>query len=491
MNIINNALDKIVLLTFLILYLILSTNLLLAEPMVWPDEAYLADIANNILLENRLGTDLWGETIIGIKDRIFWYPPIFIYTLAGWFKLFGLSIVNQRMLSVILGLILLIILYLFIQISFEKISSKRKKFTGLILILLLIFDNTFLKSSRMGRPEILVALLGLLSLYVYQLAKVKNKRFLYAASGVISGLTFLTHYIGGFFFLIILAQIMFDKKIKILKDTIFYLFTAGFILPILFWFTQIIQNFPILLKQLYLQSSFRNLVGSYIEAVFRSSSIEQKIIYLLYFLLSTIIILTFIKRRTFTNLFLYLGLLIGWLICIYAKLEWYPLYIVSFLYILAVANIFSRPSKVLVVSTSVLLLSLLLVNIRIYLHSFQFHQDKDNAYYIFGTDVKNKIEEGKTVYLSTTPDLYFLLKGRNNLYEFPTVQPNQKEYINLLNDSEYIVINFHLEYLFVGTLLDRYIEVNKHREYSVFTSNLYQAQIIELVPKDKRQIPKL
>lgn len=491
MNIIINAIDKIFLLVLLIIYLILSTNLLLAEPPVWPDEAYIADTANNILLENRLGTDLWGDTIIGIKDRLYWYPPIFIYTLAGWFKLFGLSIINQRLLSVILGLILLIILYFFIQNCFEGISLRRKKIAGLSLILLLILDNAFLKSSRMGRPEILVALLGFLSLYIYQLAKLKHKKLLYAVSGFISGLTFLTHFIGGFFFLITLTQIMLGKNFKFLKDRIFYLFTAGFILPILFWLTQIIPNFSILLNQLYLQGSFRNLVKSYIEAVFKSPSLEQKIIYLLYFLLSVVLILTLIKRRSFANLFLYLGLLIGWLICIYGKLEWYPIYIVSFVYIIALTNIFAKPFKGFAASTAILLLSLLFINIRVYINYFHLHQDKKNAYFIFGQEVKNKIAEGKTIYLSTIPDLYFLLKERNNLYEFPAIQSIQKEYINLLNDSEYIVINYHLEHLFVGTLLDRYIELNKHKEYSIFTSNLYQTQIIELVPKRMRQLPKL
>lgn len=484
--------DKIILVFLLSIYIFLQSNFLLLEPRIWPDEAYIADVANNILTKGVGGTTLWGDTIVGMKESLYWYPPIFTNALVLWFKVLGFSILNQRVLSVIFGAILLIVLYLFIQDFFNEYSTKKRKIIGLSLVLFLIFDNAFLKASKIGRPEILVALLGFLSLYIFNLSKkVDRKKILYVLSGLFSALAFLTHFIGGFFFFIIFCQILLKNKIKVLKSKEFYLFVLGFISPVILWLISIFPNYFIFFEQLSLQSSFRSQVNSYIEAVFSLYSMQQRIIYTIYILSSLIVFISLVLKRSLTNFFLIAGLFTSWLICLFGKLEWYSIYIIVFLYPSILLIVVKNYFKWISILAVILLASLFVINVRIYLDLFNLYKNKNDAYYLFGQEVKAKIPEGKTVYLSTTPDLYFILKNRNPLYEFPGVKPLIKEYLSLLSDSDYIVINFHLEHLFVGTLLDRYIEVNKLREYGVSTADLYQAQIIELIPKDKRQVPKL
>ncbi|MCL5070960.1 MAG: hypothetical protein M1308_08705 [Actinobacteria bacterium] len=483
MNLLKKNTDKLILAFLLSVFFILNANLLLVEPMVWPDEAYLADTAKNILQEGRAGPDVWGNTIIGIRKSLYWYPPIYTNTLAIWFKSFGLSIYNQRILSVIFGMVFLVVIYFFSQNIFAGIPFQKKKLLGLSLVLFLIFDNSFLKSAKMGRPEMMVILLGFLATYIYQLArKSQHKKFLYALTGIILGLTGLTHFLGFFFLLIILSWMLYEKDKK------FYFLIIGLMPPVLIWVISVFPNFDILLKQFSLQQSFRTLVPPYIESVFRLSVFELKIIYILYFLLSVICLLFLFNKKSFKYLFLFFGLLAGWLVCLFAKLEWYSVYIAVFLYLLTFVTIIDA-KRALAVAVMILLGGLFLINVKIYFNSYNLYQHNQNEYFVFGQKVKEVIPAGKTVYLSTTPDLYFLLIGRNPLYEFPGVKPIEKEYINLLNNSDYLIVNFHLEHLFVGNLLDKYIELNTAKEYSVNNSQ-YNAQIIELAPKNMRKLPQ-
>lgn len=489
MSILRKQYDKIILVVLLLIYLALATNFILLEPVIWPDEAYLADVAGNILTKETAGTSLWGDTIVGIKKSLYWYPPIYTYILSFWFKAFGFSILNQRILSITLGFFVLIISYLFIMRISEGLSANKKKLIGLLLILLLILDSTFLKAAKIGRPEIMVILFGFLSLYFFKLSQ-KNRVIYCVLSGLFSSLATLTHLAGGFFPLIILIEIFLEKRIRILKDKRVYIFILSFALPASFWLVNMLANFPVFLEQLSLQSSFRTKVPSHIEAIFRIYPLQQKITYFLYLILSTVIFWQLTVRNQFKNLLLIFGLLAGWLICLFGKLEWYTIYIIIFLYVSALLIVFNNNFKKNSLLTILILMVLFTTNVISYFQSDIRYKDKQDAYFLFGQEVKTKIPEGKTVYLSTTPDLYFVLKDRNPLYEFPTVKPIINEYLSLLNDSDYIVISFHLEHLFVGDFLDRYIELNKQNEYSINSSNLYQAQIIELVPKNLRQSQK-
>lgn len=487
MNLLTKNFEKLLPIFLLLIYLILNLNFLLFEPLVWPDESYIADVANNVTQNAGRGTNLWGNTIAGISKSLYWYPPIYINILAVWFKFFGLSIFSQRILSTIMGAALLVVLYLFIQ---RGAVIKKKKLAGAILMLGLIIDNTFLKSTRIGRPEILVVLLGFLSLFLYQLTKeTKFKNIFSISAGIFSALAFLTHFIGIFFFLLILASLLIEKKFKIIKDRNSILFIFAFILPVLFWLASILPDLSAFLQQLFLQGSFRLVVPSYIEAIFKHSSIEQKTVYIIYVILSGISFINILTDRSVYSFYLLLGLFAGWLICLIGKLEWYPIYLISFLYPLVVINIFNSTSKNFSLVTKIFLVGLFLINVKMYFTSVNLYMDKKESYYVFGQNAKKIIPEGKTVYLSTTPDLYFLLRERNFLYEFPGFHPDQRAYLDLLNDSDYIIINFHLERLFVGNLLDRYIEYNKVKTHQVEDSQLYQAEIIELVPKGIRKLP--
>ena len=51
------------------LFLLLNSLLFLKDPLIWPDEAIWADIAGNIIKENRMGTDLLKGIFPGIENQ--------------------------------------------------------------------------------------------------------------------------------------------------------------------------------------------------------------------------------------------------------------------------------------------------------------------------------------------------------------------------------------------------------------------------------------
>lgn len=481
----------------IVTYFFLSTSFLLEMPQVWPDEAYLADIALNYQKTGRIGTDLWGNTIIGIKDSFYWYPPVYLYILAYWFKFFGFSIVTMRMLSVILGAFFLIIFYLYSSRFFlSDIPNTKKRLVLVCTLFLMVIDNTFLKAVRLGRAEILVLVWGLLSLCTLHLAQSarKKKWIFYAITGFILAMAFLTHFLSIVFTFAAAINILFFKKLNDLKHN-YIILVVSFLIPVILWLFNIYPNFYIFLEQLSLQREFRLLVDTYLISVFKYAPIEQKAIYCIYLALSLLFLLfSFIKKtKQYFIILILLGL--SWALYIFGKLEWYSVYPVVFIYLSAYllisqtfltkpkqSKIFSFPGKL----TFILIIILFVLNFIIYFKAFQFNNQHKDLYLNFSKEVKNIIPPEKTVYLSTTPDLYFTLKNRNQLYEFPSMRVKIKDYINLLNNTDYIIINFHLERMFIGNVLYKYIELNKLKEYEVGKPELYQAQIIELRPKNQR-----
>lgn len=105
----------LIILGSLLIYLYLTISVLFYSPKIWPDEAYLADIAQNFATTGRLGTDLWGDMFEGTRNNFYWYPPLYILTLAASFKIFGFSILTQRSLSIFIAGGLLILLFILLK----------------------------------------------------------------------------------------------------------------------------------------------------------------------------------------------------------------------------------------------------------------------------------------------------------------------------------------------------------------------------------------
>lgn len=476
----------------IILFLFLSTSLLLFDPPIWPDEAIIADISRNLYTEHRLGTNLWQGFVDGVENHVYWWPPLFLYTNAILFAATGFSLTNQRLLTVFFSVIFLITYYLLLV---QLLSSKKlqlKQFLPGLTMMLLITDKTFLKASRWGRPEILVLALVFPALLFYAKTlvrkKVKNINLLLFFSGLFLGMATITHLIAISFAFPVISSMILKKRTGIYRFLGFYLFIIGFILPVSAWLLSIFPNYQILKNQLFLVSEYRLVSDSWINKVWNFSPIPEKISYLTYFFISLCFIIFAFIRRQPQNLFLAFSLLSVWIFVIIGKIETYPVFFIPLVFI-AFAILFEKARSTFFKSLlSLTLFAVLVSNLYLYFESYKANLRTDESYRLMRDKILETIPAGKTVYLSSIPDAYFFFElGRNKLYEFPAVKTSIQNYKKVLDESDYIIFNAFLDHPSVANYLNTYVSRNLATVKQINLPNGTTILVIKLIDlKDRK-----
>lgn len=460
------------LLLILIIFLCLSTSLLLDEPMIWPDEAIYGDISRNILLEGRLGTDLWKGFVEGTENHYYSLPPFSLYANAVWFKIFGFSIYTQRLFSVFLASIFLIIFYVLAQ---KLISTKKKLYNELLPLgatLLLTVDSAFLKASRLSRPEIMVLLLVatamLLYLRSFEQKSQKSQDKLLFFTGLILGIATITHFIAIGFAIGFALSYIYIQRENILNIKLYYFLAGGFLTPIIVWLISIFPNYQYLIDQLNLVSSSRNHTIPWYETVMGFSTLS-KLNYLFYILTSAFFIVFTFKNRKNSYILLSSLLITSWGFATLGELYWYTVYAVPFTYLAffilishavgwRTKNVVSSAARTILVALSIFIFFSNLFN---YFTLFNIYKDT-NAYEEFSKQIIENIPAGKTVYLSSIPDAYYAFgKDRNTLLEFPALFTDMTKFKEFVSKADYMVFNgIFIPNSQASEYLDKYLAKN-------------------------------
>lgn len=502
---------------FVFLFLLFSSEILLKAPLIWPDEAIYADVAVNIIKENRLGTDLWQGVIPEIENHAYWYPPVFFYLLAFWFKVTHISILDQRLLSLIIGSGFIIIYFYFNKSLIAAINGISHKRDGLfkdknmhfswfstLSVCALMTDFLLLRATRISRPEILVLFFGILALFLF--LKVKNieeikgryQSSLLIFSGVFASLAFLTHTIGSLFFFAINLYLIFCYKSRLLKSRYFYLFQISFLLPILVWLISILPSLEILIQQFLLAAERKGMDEIWLVSLFQTQPLTVKIIYLCYLIISiSFVILAFVKKRK-EYIFLAVILTCTWVFSIYGKMFWYFVFPIPFIYTAASILIYkalsywknkksSYSAQILVIFIAITI-TLILSNLKLHANTIPSLIGVNFSYDKYTEKIIELIPTGKTVFLSSIPDPYFALKsrGQNKMYEFPVLRTDRDNYLKILNNSDYIIYNGSYESTLFGSFLLSYINKNQAEVIKIGEPLQYQTYIIKLKPQKER-----
>src|SRR4030042_3696464 len=243
--------DILIILSILGVFTLIVLMFLLVEPSVWPDEAIYADIAKNFISEGRMGTDLWKGLVPGIENNALWNPPAFFLITAFVCKIFGVTIITLRMVSVFAGAVFLIIFFLFAK----KILKTSNVWVYLIPCVLLVLDYAFLKSAKVSRPEVFVLLWGIIAVYLLEdLYKIKkSKCFLISfIIGICLSLSFLSHVYGIIFTVVAVVYTVLGEHIKKRNLNLLLIISTSFLLPIAAWLISISSNYNIFIQQLKL-----------------------------------------------------------------------------------------------------------------------------------------------------------------------------------------------------------------------------------------------
>jgi len=448
-------------------YFLLNLTLLTSSPPVWPDETIMADFANNLASSGKLYSSLHGRMYQSLNG-LFFYPPLLIYFYGFLIKCFGLSIYSQRLPAILAGLGLLIFL----------IKLSRYHRYPWLLPLLFLADFQLMRASRFSRPEIYILALTFTNIWLLQ-SKLVIK---YALAGFLAVVSCLIHPLGMLNLVLTAISYLFHKKLRLLL----YLVGLG-IAGILLWLSLLNWQIEPLLTVLKLQAQRRFSEPNFF--IFLSQNLPIFYVYYHYGLLILSVIMVALYKTALakkTNLIMLLGLVLGWVIVFYGKESWYYVYPVAFLYYL-ISDYFTQTKNK---GKNIFLGSLLALTLFFSLQLFRLDWYSSSlSYDTYAQNMVKSLKPNSTVFISTIPDPYHGLKASSKnlkIFQFPPLPEDKQKYYALLNQSDYVIFNGIYDYGFNG-LLKEYLEQNQDTVTVIGQPDSYQAQLIKLVPKNKRQ----
>ncbi len=185
-----------------ILCCIIGVYLLLAvggarTVLPWCDEAWFSSPALNLITTGHMGTSVLDPTadfrtnhIAGIDKYTYWIEPLYPVTQAGWYELFGFSLISLRLYSVAWGLVALASLY----VTLKTLSGRR--IVALLGVGLLAIDFQFLWAASVGRMDMMCVALGHAAFAAFLYLRTRNFAMAVLVSQSLVMASGLTHPMG-------------------------------------------------------------------------------------------------------------------------------------------------------------------------------------------------------------------------------------------------------------------------------------------------------
>ncbi len=450
---------------FLLINFISLTN----NPPIWPDEAIMAEYAFNLDNQGKLISSLHGSMYRADKG-LFFYPPMLPILLAGVFKLTGLSIISQRLLALFFGLLLFVIILKLV---------KQPSITWLTTLWLT--DFSLMRASHFSRPEIFVLSLTFVSLSLL----FSRYRFHEFFASLISVLSFLIHPLGIITVLLCGLFQLYKRNFKQL-----FILTGLLILGIFLWFWMINFQLAPLLLVLKLQAQRRLSEPSFFDFIKQSNLLYFALVYYLYFGISIFLLIYFLikKRLDLQIRLLIFGLFLSWLLVFYGREPWYYVYPLPFMYFLWFKFWKTIESDFGKISFGIISLTIIFCNLNLMNLDWRSNQ---GSYSKLTQSLLDQLPQNSTVFLSSIPDPYYHLKTSDKnltIYQFAPLPEKKSEYYKLLDNSDYVIFTGYLDYGF-NDLLKRYLEKNTKKIVAINNGQgEYQASLVRLVSKNKRQV---
>ena len=234
-----------VLLILTAVYILVCFAYIEKHPLVSWDETFYIEPSCRFLTTGSFSSPSSFPPALGFETTNVVYGRIFLFINSIIFYIFGVGLQQMRLLSFISGITVLLLTYL-VAI---KLFSNRKIAAGAVLIL--ATSHLFMLLSRFVRPEMLVTLFLLLSLYLFLLAEENGSQFLFFLSGLSAALSVDTHLAGVtsiFMLMVLMVKKMTEKPLnyKFLPAA-----AAGVITGIIWWIVMhIVLNYDIFFFQI-------------------------------------------------------------------------------------------------------------------------------------------------------------------------------------------------------------------------------------------------
>ena len=245
---------------YLILLVFLTVSMCLPLLTKYPapggDEPGFVDPAVTLLTKGYIGTEVYHGLLPTMEHHVYWVPPLYFVLLAGWFRLFGIGLVQARSFSVLCASIIVLWVYL--------LSRRRaQKTQALAAATLCAVSFWLIDRACFARMDTLCVALTLASIFMYQNANDRSKLELYALSGLLAGLALLTHPLGIIAIIILLLHLLLTHKKEILLRREFYFVVICFICCVAVWTCYILQDYAAFHVQMQAQLERKQSAWSY------------------------------------------------------------------------------------------------------------------------------------------------------------------------------------------------------------------------------------
>lgn len=169
------------LLAFIILALILAAT---RPPQ--SDEGHFANAGAALAFQGRFIMPMWTSWIPTLDQRVYSNMPLYFLALAAWFKIFGVSWLVFRALSVVFGAVLVVSLIVVLQ----SVSTDRRAVVAGLVLVAFNYDIINLSSARY---DVMIAALSMSGLAVYLVLRERSlDKALFGANSLLAAAC-LTH----------------------------------------------------------------------------------------------------------------------------------------------------------------------------------------------------------------------------------------------------------------------------------------------------------
>lgn len=200
-----------------VLFLVTALRHLDGVPQVYEDEPWQASTAYKLETSGIFGSDLFAG-FYAMDQRYYGFMPLHPMLLAAFFRAFGLGLLQARLETVSLSLIVL-------ALTFALGTRLWDAWVGATAVVLLVSVRwtglTYVQVTgiplvdfaRIARYDPMVPVIGLASLHLYLSARGRGLRWwLYAAAGALAGAAGLAHLYGLFWLPILIVLAAWDGR---------------------------------------------------------------------------------------------------------------------------------------------------------------------------------------------------------------------------------------------------------------------------------------
>lgn len=221
----------------------------------WPQMGIAAP-AHKLATEGVYGNDLFAG-FYRTELRNYEYMPAYPMLVAMSFKLFGLGVVQARMVSVVCGLITILLTYKLSSMVFDRVVGVAA--VGVLTIVRLSPGGNgsgipLIDFARVIRYDNLVPVFVLASclafLYGHQKSAGSKRNWWFFTAGCAGGLATLSHIYGAFVMTVFVGLLLWQSRSRAWLQLPIYVLVLGWCVALLPWLVYVLQDVPAYVGQM-------------------------------------------------------------------------------------------------------------------------------------------------------------------------------------------------------------------------------------------------